>query len=129
MNSPPTSYAWNDGTALAYQVIGESSDLDLLFIPGSVTHVEWLWQEPSVNRFFTRLAGFSRLILMDPRGLGSSDRLTDVPTLDERVADVIAVLDAAQSDRAALFGNADTGPPAIAAASAGSSLPPRGNEC
>ena len=116
VNPPPTSYAWNDGTALAYQVVGASSGPDLLFAPGSVTHLELLWQEPSVSRFLTRLAGFSRLILMDPRGLGLSDRLTDVPTLDERVADVIAVLDAAGSDRAALFGNADTGPPAIATA-------------
>jgi pimeloyl-ACP methyl ester carboxylesterase len=116
VNPPPTSYAWNDGTALAYQVVGASSGPDLLFVPGSVTHLEVLWQEPSVSRFLTRLAGFSRLILMDPRGLGLSDRLTDVPTLDERVADVIAVLDAAGSDRAALFGNADTGPPAIATA-------------
>ena len=116
VNPPPTSYAWNDGTALAYQVVGASSGPDLLFAPGSVTHLEVLWQEPSVSRFLTRLAGFSRLILMDPRGLGLSDRLTDVPTLDERVADVIAVLDAAESDRAALFGNADTGPPAIATA-------------
>ncbi len=116
MNPPPTSYAWNDGTALAYQVVGASSGPDLLFVPGSVTHLEVLWQEPSVSRFLTRLAGFSRLILMDPRGLGLSDRLTEVPTLDERVADVLAVLDAADSDRAALFGNADTGPPAIATA-------------
>ena len=59
-----------------------------------MTHLEVLWQEPRVERFLTRLAGFSRLILMDPRGLGLSDRLTDVPTLDERV-DLVAVLDAA----------------------------------
>ena len=69
-----------------------------------------------MERFLTRVAGFSRLILMDPRGLGLSDRLTDVPTLDERVADLLAVLDAAGSERAALFGNADTGPPCIATA-------------
>lgn len=69
-----------------------------------------------MERFLMRLAGFSRLILMDPRGLGLSDRLTDVPTLDERVGDLLAVLDAAGSERAALFGNADTGPPCIATA-------------
>jgi class 3 adenylate cyclase len=113
---PETSYAWNDGTALAYQVIGASEGPDLLFAPGSVTHVDVLWEEPRVERFLTRLASFSRLILTDPRGLGLSDRLTDVPTLDERVADIIAVLDAAGSERAALFGNADTGPPCIATA-------------
>jgi pimeloyl-ACP methyl ester carboxylesterase len=69
-----------------------------------------------VRRFLTRLAGFSRLILMDPRGLGLSDRLTAVPTMDERVGDLMSVLDAAGSERATLFGNADTGPPGIAAA-------------
>ena len=112
-----TSYAWNSGTALAYQVAGTSSSgLALLFAPGSVTHLEVLWQEPRVERFLTRVAGFSRLVLMDPRGLGLSDRLTDVPTLDERVADLLAVLDAAGCERAALFGNADTGPPCIATA-------------
>jgi len=112
-----TSYAWNDGTALAYQVASTSSaGPDLLFAPGSVTHLEVLWQESRVERFLMRVAGFSRLILMDPRGLGLSDRLTDVPTLDERVGDLLAVLDAADSERAALFGNADTGPPCIATA-------------
>jgi pimeloyl-ACP methyl ester carboxylesterase len=75
-----------------------------------------LWEEPRVGRFITLLAGFSRLILMDPRGLGLSDRLTEVPTLDERVADLISVLDSAESERATLFGNADTGPACIAAA-------------
>jgi len=112
---PETSYAWNEGTALAYQVVG-SSGPDLLFVPGSVTHLEVQWEEPRVSRFLNRLAGFCRLILMDPRGLGLSDRLTEVPTIAERVADQIAVLDAARSEHATLFGNADTGPAAIAAA-------------
>jgi class 3 adenylate cyclase len=112
-----TSYAWNDGTAIAYQVASASSaGPDLLFAPGSVTHLELLWQEPRVERFLMRIAGFSRLILTDPRGLGLSDRLTDIPTLEERVGDLLAVLDAAGSERAALFGNADTGPPCIATA-------------
>jgi class 3 adenylate cyclase len=115
VTTPATSYAWNEGTALAYQVVGDAGP-DLLFVPGSVTHLEVLWQRASVERFLRRLAGFSRLVLMDPRGLGLSDRLTDVPSLDERVADLIAVLDAAGSTTAALFGNADTGPACIAAA-------------
>jgi class 3 adenylate cyclase len=109
-----TTYSWNDGVAIAYQVVG--SGPDLLFAPGSVTHLEVLWDEPRVNRFLTRLSGFSRLILMDPRGLGLSDRLTAVPTMDDRVGDLLAVLDAAGSERATLFGNADTGPPCITAA-------------
>jgi pimeloyl-ACP methyl ester carboxylesterase len=115
VDRPQTSYAWNDGTALAYQVLG-SSGPDLVLAPGSVTHLEILWEEPRVQRFLTRLAGFSRLIVMDPRGLGLSDRLTEVPTLNERVADLLAVLDAAKSERATLFGNADTGPACIATA-------------
>jgi class 3 adenylate cyclase len=115
VTQPSISYAWNGGTALAYQVAG-SSGPDLLLVPGSVTHLEVLWEEPRVARFLSRLAGFSRLILMDPRGLGLSDRLTEIPTMDERVADLFAVLDAAGSERATLFGNADTGPACIAAA-------------
>jgi len=114
VNRPETTYAWNEGVAIAYQVVG--SGPDLLFAPGSVTHIEGLWDEPRVNRFLTRLSGFSRLILMDPRGLGLSDRLTAVPTIDERVLDMLSVLDAAESSRAVFFGNADTGPPCIAAA-------------
>ena len=115
VSRPSTSYAYNGGTALAYQVVGTSGP-DLLLVPGSVTHLEVLWDEPRVARFLTRLAAFSRLILMDPRGLGLSDRLTEVPTLDERVTDLMAVLDAAHSDKATLFGSSDTGPACIAAA-------------
>jgi len=115
VSPPETSYAWNEGTALAYQVVGDGGQ-DLLFVPGSITHLEVLWQRASVERFLLRLAGFSRLVLMDPRGLGLSDRLTDVPSLEERVADLLAVLDAAGSERAALFGHADSGPACIAAA-------------
>jgi class 3 adenylate cyclase len=115
VSRPETSYAWNEGTALAYQALG-SAGHDLLLAPGSVTHLEVLWEEPRVRRFLTRLTGFSRLIVMDPRGLGLSDRLTEVPTVDERVADLLAVLDAAETERATLFGNADTGPACIAAA-------------
>jgi len=115
MDRPQTSYAWNDGTALAYQVVG-TSGTDLLLVPGSVSHLEVLWDEPRVNRFLRRLAAFCRLIIMDPRGLGLSDRLTEIPTMEERVDDLLSVLDAAESERATLFGNADTGPPCIAAA-------------
>jgi class 3 adenylate cyclase len=115
VNRSQTSYAWNGGTALAYQIVGASGP-DLLLVPGSVSHLEVLWDEPRVNRFLTRFAGFCRLIIMDPRGLGLSDRLTEIPTLEERVGDLLSVLDAAESEDATLFGNADTGPPCIAAA-------------
>ena len=115
MDRPPTSYAWNDGTALAYQVVGTSGP-DLLLVPGSVSHLEVLWEEPRVHRFLRRFAAFCRLIIMDPRGLGLSDRLSEIPTMEERVGDLLSVLDAAESERATLFGNADSGPACIAAA-------------
>jgi class 3 adenylate cyclase len=115
VDRPKPTYAWNDGTAIAYQIVG-SSGPDLLFIPGSVTHLEMLWLLPRVERFLTRVGSFCRLILMDPRGLGLSDRLADVPTIDERVADLLSVLDAAESESVTLFGNSDTGPACIAAA-------------
>jgi class 3 adenylate cyclase len=115
VDRPQTSYAWNDGTALAYQVVGGSGP-DLLLVPGSVSHLEVLWDEPRVSRFLRRFAAFCRLIIMDPRGLGLSDRLTEIPTMEERVGDLLSVLDATESERATLFGNADTGPPCVAAA-------------
>jgi len=115
MSRPETRYAYNGGVALAYQVVGARGP-DLLFAPGSFTHVEHLWEEPQVARFLTRLAAFSRLVVMDPRGLGLSDRMTEPPSMDERVGDLLAVLDAAGAEQATLFGNADTGPPCIAAA-------------
>lgn len=93
-----------------------NSGPNLVLIPGSVTHLEALWDEPRVARFLTRLAGFCRLIVTDPRGLGLSDRLSEVPTLEERVADLVAVLDAAQCQTATLFGTSDTGPACIATA-------------
>jgi class 3 adenylate cyclase len=115
MTKPRTSYAYNGGVAIAYQVVG-SVGPDLLFAPGSFTHLEHQWENPHAERFLSRLAGFSRLVVMDPRGLGLSDRVTAVPTMEERVGDLLAVLDAAGSERASLLGNADTGPPCIAAA-------------
>ena len=115
MSRPETRYAYNGDVAIAYQVVGLDGP-DLLFAPGSFTHLEHQWEEPRVARFLTRLASFSRLVVMDPRGLGLSDRVTEPPSMDERVADLLAVLDAAGSERATLFGNADTGPPCIATA-------------
>jgi hypothetical protein len=82
MTRPLTRYAYNKGVAIAYQVVGTGGH-DLLFAPGSFTHLEHQWDVPRVARFLTRLAGFSRLIVMDPRGLGLSDRVTEPPTMEE----------------------------------------------
>ena len=81
--------------------------LDLAVVPGWVSHVEAYWEHPLPRRFLQRLASFSRLILFDKRGTGMSDRVADVPTLEERMDDLRAVLDAVSSRRAALLGFLD----------------------
>ena len=90
---------------IAYQVIGEGP-IDLVYVMGWVSNLEAFWQEPTVASFFNRLASFSRLILFDQRGTGLSDRvpIDRLPTLEQRMDDVRAVMDAAGSERAALFG-------------------------
>jgi len=110
MNIPETQYAKNGNMHIAYQVIGESR-FDLLFVHGWISHIEHLWEEPSIARFFHRLASFSRLILLDKRGTGLSDPvpLNQLPTLEERMDDVRAVLDAAGCERAALIGTSEAG--------------------
>ena len=77
---------------------------------GWVSHLEYYWREPSFARFLRRLAGFSRLILFDKRGTGLSDPVTEMPTLEQRMDDVRAVLDAVGSERAALLGVSEGGP-------------------
>ena len=110
MNIPETQYARSGDMHIAYQVVGEGR-FDLLFVHGWISHIEHLWEEPSVARFFRRLASFSRLILLDKRGTGLSDPvpLNQLPTLEERVDDVRAVLDAAGCERAVLFGTSEAG--------------------
>src|SRR5437588_8425259 len=107
---PETRYARTGGINIAYQVIGEGS-LDLVYVPGWVSNVEGSWEEPTHERFLRRLARFSRLILFDKRGTGLSDPVAEssLPTLEERMDDVRAVMDAAGSKRAALFGFSEGG--------------------
>jgi pimeloyl-ACP methyl ester carboxylesterase len=107
---PATRYTKSGDYNIAYQVIGEG-ELDLLYIPGFVSNVELAWEEPLLARFLDRLASFSRLILFDKRGTGLSDRVPngELPTLEERMGDVMAVLDAAGSDRAAVLGHSEGG--------------------
>jgi pimeloyl-ACP methyl ester carboxylesterase len=110
---PPTPtevhYARSGDVNIAYQVLG-SGPIDLLFVMGWVSHLEYFWNEPSFARFLRRLAGFSRLILFDKRGTGLSDRVAYLPSLEERMDDVRAVLSAAGSHRAALLGVSEGGP-------------------
>jgi class 3 adenylate cyclase len=107
---PATRYAQSpDGVSIAFQVHGEGPG-DLVFVPGFVSHVELIWEEPAIARFLRRLASFSRLIVFDKRGQGLSDRLGRPPTLEESMDDLGAVMDAAGSERAAIFGISEGGP-------------------
>jgi pimeloyl-ACP methyl ester carboxylesterase/class 3 adenylate cyclase len=106
---PDTRYAKSGGVNIAYQVVG-ASDVDLVFVPGWVSHIEYAWEEPSLAPFLERMARFSRLILLDRRGTGLSDPVDRLPTLEERMDDVRAVMDAAGSQRAFLFGISESGP-------------------
>jgi pimeloyl-ACP methyl ester carboxylesterase/DNA-binding winged helix-turn-helix (wHTH) protein len=108
---PETMYARSGEVNIAYQVVGDAP-LDLVFVMGWVSHLEYFWREPSFARFLTRLASFSRLILFDKRGTGLSDRvpISRLPTLEQRMDDVRAVMDAVGSERAALIGVSEGGP-------------------
>ena len=107
---PQTRYAKSDGLNIAYQVVGEGPP-DLVHVPGWVSHVELAWELPELARGFERLASFSRLILFDKRGTGMSDPVPpgDLPTLEKRMDDLHAVMDAVGSDRAAIFGASEGG--------------------
>jgi class 3 adenylate cyclase len=111
-NMPETRYAKSGDTYIAYQVMGEGP-LDLVWVPGFISHVEMQLELPLTASFFARLASFSRLIRFDKRGTGLSDRLSAIPTLEERMDDVRAVMDAAGSTRAALLGLSEGGPMSI----------------
>ena len=108
---PQTMYARSGDVNIAYQVVGDAP-LDLVFVMGWVSHLEYCWREPSFARFLLRLASFSRLILFDKRGTGLSDRvpINQLPTLEQRMDDVRAVMNAVGSERAALCGVSEGGP-------------------
>lgn len=106
---PPTHYAQSGDVSIAYQVLGDGP-IDLVFVMGWVSHLDYFWREPSFARFLARLASFSRLILFDKRGTGLSDRVSELPTLEQRMDDVRAVLEAVGSSRAALLGVSEGGP-------------------
>ncbi|MBA2569452.1 MAG: adenylate/guanylate cyclase domain-containing protein [Actinobacteria bacterium] len=107
---PGTRYAKSGELNIAYQVVGEGP-LDLVYVPGWVSNIELMWEEPGFARFLSRLASFSRLILFDKRGTGLSDRVPndDLPNLEQRMDDVRAVMDAAGSAEAALIGHSEGG--------------------
>ena len=105
---PETRYAKSGDLNIAYQVVGDGP-FDLVYVPGWVSNVELLWEKPKPARFLERLASFSRLILFDKRGTGMSDRVSNdgLSTLEQRMDDVRAVLDAVGSENAALLGHSE----------------------
>lgn len=100
---PTTRYALSDEVNIAYQTIGDGP-IDLVMIPGIVSHIEFAHEVPGYTTFLRRLAKFARVITFDKRGQGLSDRISGAPSLEQRLDDVRAVMDAAGSSRAALMG-------------------------
>jgi pimeloyl-ACP methyl ester carboxylesterase len=107
---PETRYAKSGDLNIAYQVVGEGP-FDLIYVPGWISNVEESWEVPECGHFLRRLASFSRLILFDKRGTGLSDRVSNesLPTLEQRMDDVRAVLDAAGSEQAVVLGASEGG--------------------
>ena len=109
---PEVHYARSGDVNIAYQVVGEGPR-DLVLVSGFVSHLQLDWEEPRLAYFLERLASFSRLIRFDKRGTGLSDRPGGLPDLETRMDDVRAVMDAADSKRAALFGSSEGGPMSV----------------
>jgi class 3 adenylate cyclase len=105
---PETRYARSGDLHIAYQVFGAGS-VDLVIVPGFISNLEETWDNPSAARWLDRLSRFARVIAFDKRGTGLSDRVEAVPSLDERMDDARAVMDAANSDRAVLLGISEGG--------------------
>jgi class 3 adenylate cyclase len=106
---PETRYVKSGDVNIAFQVVGHGP-IDLVYVPAFVSNIEMTWDEPASARYFERLASFSRLILFDKRGTGLSDRVPGIPTLEERMEDVLAVMNAAGAAHAALVGSSEGGP-------------------
>src|SRR5258707_12485372 len=101
-------YARRGTVNIAYQVVGDGP-VDLVLVLGWVSHLAYVWELPAIAAFLRRLASFSRLILFDKRGCGMSDRVHPLPSLEQRMDDVRAVMDAAGSKKAALLGISEGG--------------------
>jgi pimeloyl-ACP methyl ester carboxylesterase len=109
---PDTRYAKSGTAHIAYQVFGEG-EADLVVVHGLVSHIDLYWDWPIYARFMERLGSFARVVVFDKRGVGLSDRVSDLPDLEERMDDVRAVMDAAGVERAALFGISEGAPMAL----------------
>ena len=109
---PETRYAKSGELHVAYQVFGEGP-IDLVYAPGFVSHAEIYWEDPTITRWLEGLARFCRVVMFDKRGTGLSDRVAEMPTMDERMEDVRMVMDAAGIERAAVTGISEGGPLAM----------------
>jgi pimeloyl-ACP methyl ester carboxylesterase len=109
---PHTQYARSGEVNIAYQVFGEGP-YDLVVTPGFVSNVDLIWEDPETARYWRGLASFARVITFDKRGTGLSDRVSDIPPLEQRVDDLRAVMDAAGVEQAALMGQSEGGPMSI----------------
>jgi class 3 adenylate cyclase len=112
---PETRYVWSHGLNIGYQVVGDGP-LDVVFVPGLLSQIDLIWMLPAAARFFSRLASFARVIIYDKRGQGVSDPVNGVLTLEQDMEDLVAVLDAVGSERAALIGYSEGGPMSALAA-------------
>ena len=110
MTSPRVEYVWNNDVAIAYGVVGEGP-VDLVYVQGFVSNVETMWEVPQAAAFLERLSSWSRLITIQRRGVGMSDRFSwhHAPSLEDAAGDVLRVLDAVGSDRCALLGHNEGG--------------------
>jgi pimeloyl-ACP methyl ester carboxylesterase len=108
MSVPVTRYAKSGDVHIAYQVFGNGA-IDLVFVPGFISHIENYWEHPDLARWLLRLGNFARVIMFDKRGTGLSDSVSEIPSLDLRMDDVRAVMDTAGSESAALFGVSEGG--------------------
>ena len=109
---PETRYARSGEVSVAYQVVGDGP-FDVILVPGFVSHVELVWSVEPRAAMLRQLASFARLIVFDKRGTGMSDRVAGAPTLETRMDDVRAVMDAAGSERAALVGFSEGAPMSV----------------
>jgi class 3 adenylate cyclase len=112
VEQPDTRYAQSGELSIAYQVFGEG-DLDLVFVPGFISHADLSWHAPLFGAFFRRFGSFARVITFDKRGTGLSERTLGFGSAEERMDDIRAVMDAAGCERAALVGISEGGPLAI----------------
>src|SRR6266571_5697588 len=105
---PETKYAKSGKVHIAYQIFGEGP-LPLVVGPGWASHIEYAWEEPSYARLLMRLGSFARVAWFDKRGTGLSDRVAELPTLEQRMDDILAVMEAVGFERAAIFGVSESG--------------------